>query len=98
MRQKGTLQARGLAALPMEQLLRAAAESLGVGIRGGDWEDVRGGRPVYRFIAQETELAFPVDAYQIEAFAEATGDDLQVLEDEVTESLLAFLRQELQLS
>ena len=95
MRQKGSPRTRGLAALPMERLLREAAESLGVSVRGGEWDEVHSGRPVYHFTAQGTALSFPLDGYQIEEYADSSPDQLQSLDEEVTLALVSSLRTEL---
>ncbi len=95
MRQKGSARTRGLAALPIERLLRDAAESLGIDIRGGEWDEVHTGRPVYRFTAQGTDLGFALDGYQIDEYADSSPGQLESLDEEVTQALVSFLREEL---
>ena len=97
MRQKGSPRTRGLAALEIERLLRDAAESLGVDIRGGEWDEVHTGRPVYHFTAQGTALSFPLDGYQIDEYADSSPDQVASLDEEVTSALVSFLRAELNL-
>ena len=97
MRQKGSPRTRGLAALEIERLLREAADSLGVGVRGGEWDEVHTGRPVYRFTAQGTPLSFPMDGFQIDEYADSPPDQVASLDEEVTSALVAFLREELSL-